>query len=133
MEKFTYFPKSGSCLFHPSNRIHGQKSTHPVKIQFFCPRIVAVSPIILPPFEKNSITNTHTHNHTFIQTPFVEMENRVKKFLVMLVEPEAVVSKWFSSFKTSFFINPPPPSPPQVDPEILFSCAYLIFPLMMTL
>merc|ERR1712113_464180 len=74
---------------------------------FFCPRIVAVSHIILPPFEKNSITNTHTHNHTFIQTPCGNGK-RVKKFLVMLVEPEAVVSKWFSSFKASFFITLPP-------------------------
>ena len=108
MVKFAYFSLSGLFLFHSSNRTHGQKSSQKSSQDlFFCPRIVAVSHIILPPFQKE-FHYEHSYTQSYIHSdPLWKWKKRVKKFLVMLVEPEAVVSKWFSSFKASFFITLP--------------------------
>ena len=108
MVKFTYFPLSGSFLFHSSNRTHGQKKFTEIQSRFiFLSKNRCCFPYYPPPFRKE-FHYEHSYTQSYIHSdPLWKWKKRVKKFLVMLVEPEAVVSKWFSSFKASFFITLP--------------------------
>ena len=125
--KFTYFPLSGSFLFHSSNRTHGQKKFTEIQSRFiFLSKNCCCFPYYPPPLSKRIPLRTliHTIIHSF--RPLVEMEKKSQEISCNVSGAWSCGQQMVLIFQGFFFHYSPLPLP-QVDPEILFSCAYLIF------